>query len=118
MEILSFLSPEQWTLFLALIVCAISALFSFKNGGGKRISDRTIIAIFFVYCIYGILRYSILFLLHAIHGANLPRELTLTLNTFSQIRELYMVFAMLFLIYKGRLGALPSTKGVKDGNRH
>jgi len=111
MNIFELLSPEQWLLFISLIVCAMSAMFSFKSGIGKRVSDRIIIAIFFVYSIYGIIRYIILFSLHFIYGSILPGELVLMLNTLSRIRELYMVFAMMFLILNGKLGALPPKKG-------
>ena len=120
MDIFSLLSPEQWILTMLLIIGAISSILCFHGrGNNKRIFDRTISAVFFVYSIYGIVRYAILFYLHWIHGSIIPRESALMLNTLSQIREMHLVFAMLIIIFRGNLGFFkPSLRrrGIRYGD--
>ncbi|HUU88729.1 MAG TPA: hypothetical protein VMX17_13390 [Candidatus Glassbacteria bacterium] len=118
MDIFSLLSPEQWILTVLLIIGAICSILCFHSKN-KRLSDRVILAVFFVYAIYGIVRYAILFYLHWIHGSIIPREHTLMLNTLSQIREMYLVFAMLIIILKGNFGFFKPSftrRGIKYGD--
>jgi hypothetical protein len=65
---------------------------------GRRLYDRIPASLFFVYALYGIIRYVVLAYFHATTGIVIDREEALLINLLSQIKEMYMAIVATFIL--------------------
>jgi hypothetical protein len=102
MNILVLLSPEQWfSLILMFLIMTVSTYYFFNCG--KRLSDRTMAGLFFVYAFYGAIRYFVLIYFRETEGLVITRNSALFINTLSLIKEIYMAIVALYLMLRFRV---------------
>ena len=105
------LTPDLWMMVIfAFAVMAVS-VYSFLHAG-KRLTDRTMPSLFFVYCLYQIIYYGYLAYQHFISGgsilANSPQYDAI--HFIARIKDYYLVIAMCYLMGKS-ICKTPSSKG-------